>query len=326
MTRGFAFLVAVGLLAAAGCAVQGGGDGGGFGGGLLGPMIAAQVPQARPSEPASAPSAAPAAPAESAAPDFASDVDQPPLTGSRSANDFALIVGVDRYQALPEAKYAERDAEAFKRYAIKSLGVPEENAILLTGARATRTGLAKYIEEWLPRNVNASSRVWFYYSGHGAPDPADGSAYLVPWDGDPSFLKSSGYALSTLYAKLGATKAAEVVVILDSCFSGAGDRSLIASGSRPLVNVNVATPASGKISVLSASASTETAGALDAQRHGLFTYYFLKGLGGEAVDAQGRVTLGAMRGYLSANVEREAHRQNREQTPQASGSANLQLY
>ena len=35
------------------------------------------------------------------------------------------------------------------------------------------------------------STVYFYYSGHGAPDLKTGQAYLVPWDGDAQFLKDT---------------------------------------------------------------------------------------------------------------------------------------
>jgi len=271
--------------------------------------------------------ASPAAPAVVAEPVYTSDADEPLARAAKNPDDYALIVGIDQYQALPAAKFGQRDAESFKRYAVATLGIPEENVILLTGARATRTGLAKYIEEWLPRNVSEKSRLWFFYSGHGAPEASDGTAYLLPWDGDPAYLKTSAYPLSTLYAKLSATKAREIIVALDSCFSGVGDRSLIAAGTRPLVSVVVAKPASSKLTALTASAANETAGSLDSQGHGAFTYYLLKGLGGAAAGKDGHVTMESMRSYVLSNVQREARRQNREQTPQlVSGKPSLRIY
>lgn len=135
-----------------------------------------------------------------------SDVDEPGFMKKTAPDDYALIIGIEKYQNIPKADFAERDAATVKEYA-KSLGVPDENIILLTGQRATRTGVAKYVEEWLPRNVKPGSRIYFYYSGHGAPDPADGASYLVPYDGDPSFLKTSAYPLSKLYESLAALHA-----------------------------------------------------------------------------------------------------------------------
>jgi len=251
-----------------------------------------------------------------APPPQAPDVDMARLRKAQTRpDDFALIVGIERYRSLPEASYAEHDAQAFRRYAGEVLGVPEENTIVLTGERAARTDLAKYLEEWLPRNVTEESRVYFYYSGHGAPDPAKGAAYLVPWDGDPTFLQTSAYPLSRLYDRLQRLKAREVVVMLDACFSGAGGRSVIAQGLRPLVLVKEAVlPKTSKLTILTAASGEEVAGSHDASRHGLFTYYLLKGLAGEAA-LDGHVQAGGLHDYVHKNVLRAARRQNREQNP-----------
>lgn len=255
-----------------------------------------------------------------------SDVDDPGFTKKTSPEDYALIVGVEKYQNIPRADFAERDAATVKEY-VKSLGVPDENIILLTGQRATRTGLAKYVEEWLPRNVKPDSRVYFYYSGHGAPDPADGASYLVPYDGDPSFLKSSAYPLSKLYESLATLQSKQVVVMLDSCFSGSGGRSVIAKGLRPLVNMKrTAVPENAPISILSASSSDEVTGSMEDQGHGLFTYYLLKGLQGEAAKG-GHVDLESLFLFVKKAVSSGARLQNREQTPQLiAPDPSLRLY
>lgn len=274
----------------------------------------------RGSAPQGSAAAQPAAPrlAPAAAPAAQSDVDQFP--GKRVASrpdDYALVVGIGAYQSLPSADFGERDAETVRRYLI-GLGVPEENVIVLTGARATLTGMAKYLEEWLPRNATSQSRVFFYYSGHGAPDPAKGDAYLVPWDGDPTFLKSSAYPVARVYQQLAALKAKEILVALDACFSGAGGRSVIAKGARPLVTVAEAkAPGDPRFAILSASSGEEIAGSLEEQSHGLFTYHLLKGLGGEAdADKDGHVSAQELHAFVRSGVARGARRQNREQTPQ----------
>ncbi len=271
-----------------------------------GGAVAAVKPAPRPAE------IEPRAPA-----DISSDVDETPRKSPVHADDFALVIGIEKYQSVPPAQYSERDAAAFKNYAIGALGVPEENVIYLTGSRATRTGIAKYVEEWLPKNADEKSRVYVYYSGHGAPDPVKGNAYLIPWDGDPSFLESTAYPVSKLYESLQKLKAKQVLVALDSCFSGGGGRSVMAKGARPLVNiVETPLPQDPKLSVLTASSGEEIAGGLDEQGHGMFTYYLLKGLKGEAAGADGHVTLSSLQSYVSQSVKRAARRQNREQTPQ----------
>lgn len=239
-------------------------------------------------------------------------------------NDFAVVVGIDKYSDLPAADYAERDAAAVVAH-MEALGVPRRNIIHLAGAKAVRSALVKNLNSFLPKNINADSRVYFYFSGHGAPDPKTGEAYLVPWDGDASFLSDTAYPLSRLYAQLGSLPAKQVFVALDACFSGGGGRSVLAKGARPLVTkVNIA-PTEDKLTVLNAAAGDEITATYDLKQHGLFTYYLLDGLNGAAADEQGHVTSKSLFDYLKPNVQNQARRQNRAQTPGYQAAADLTL-
>lgn len=259
--------------------------------------------------------------AKPAAPAVSDDVDTPP-PGAAPASDenFAVVIGIERYRDLDAgADFAERDARTILLYLRDSLGYPEQNIRLLTGDRASRSDFAKALELWLPLQVTAESKVFVYYSGHGAPDPRSREAYLLPYDGDPKALELTAYPLSRLYEKLNALPAKEVVVALDSCFSGAGGRSVIARGARPLVS-RVDTGALDPrkaLTVFTAAGGDEITGSYEPQRHGLFTYYFLRGLRGDAdADADGWVTVGEQHAYLKKSVSRQANRDSREQTPQ----------
>ncbi|MBI5240857.1 MAG: caspase family protein [Elusimicrobia bacterium] len=258
--------------------------------------------------------AAPASePVRKAAP--APDVDAPSYRLPERGADFAVVVGIEDYSALPPARFAARDAQAVAAH-LKALGVPERNIALLTGVQATRTGLAKNIEAWLANNVDERSTVFFYYSGHGAPQPETGEAFLVPFDGDPEYLAETGYPLKRLYEKLGGLKAKRVIAVLDSCFSGAGGRSVLAKGTRPLVNkIDVGAPTGAKVVSLSASQASQVSGADEEARHGLFTYHLLMGLNGAAQDRAGGVTVKSLFDYLAPRVADGARRSNRSQTP-----------
>lgn len=249
-------------------------------------------------------------------PSLSSEVDTPRYKKPESPDDFAVVVGIEKYNTLPAAEYAERDAEAVRRH-LTALGFPERNVVLLAGPLATKTGLIKNLETWLPNNVSERSTVFFYFSGHGAPDPGTGRAYLVPVDGDPQYLEDTGYPLKRLYGKLGALKARRVIVAMDSCFSGAGGRSVLPKGTRPLVSqIDMGDAGSGNVVSLSASRSDQISGTIEEEGHGLFTYYLLNGLNGAAKDARGSVTVRSLYDYLLPNVQDKARRQNREQVPQ----------
>lgn len=246
----------------------------------------------------------------------------PAFHSSEHPDDYALIIGIEKYADLPAATYAENDARTMTAF-VEALGVPARNVVTLTGARATRSGIAKQLEGWLANNATADSTVYFYYSGHGAPDPVKGQAYLVPVDGDPQYLEETGYPLSRVYEKLGALKAKRVVAMLDSCFSGAGGRSVLMKGARPLVNHLDTAPSgeNGRLTVLAAAGGDQISGVSEENAHGLFTYHLLNGLNGAAQDASGRVTVQSLFAYLKPRVMDEAHRANRQQTPLLTGGA-----
>ncbi|MDD5657065.1 MAG: caspase family protein [Elusimicrobia bacterium] len=253
-----------------------------------------------------------------------SDVDAPALRLVEKPAGFALVVGVENYKDLPSAQFAERDADSMRK-TLLALGYPERNVVTLKGSEATIAGLRKYLEEWLPRNVGENSSVFFYFSGHGAPDPGDGTSYLVPWDGDPSYLKSTAYPLEKVLALLSGLKAKRVVAVTDACFSGAGGRSVLAKGARPLVTKVGAAAVPGNLTVFAAASGDQITSTLDDQGHGTFTYYFLKGLSGAAKDGSGAVTAKGLYDYLKPKVQDAARRQNRDQEPVLHGSGDKEL-
>lgn len=253
-----------------------------------------------------------------------SDVDElPAIKVKQNKNAYAIVIGIENYrQKLPKADFAVADAKIISEYLTKTMGYPEENVITLLNDRALKSDMEKYFDRWLANNVEENGRVFIYFSGHGAPNVKTGDAYLVPYDGDPTFIAETGYSMARLYESLGKLKAREITVILDSCFSGAGGRSVLAKGAKPLV-VMINTPNIQKnISVMSASSGDQVSSAYEEKGHGLFTYYLLKGIKYEDVVKQdGSIKMDDLFGYIKPQVERIARKQfNNEQTPQLSGA------
>ena len=256
------------------------------------------------------------------APSLQSDVDELPAAKAKlDKNAYAIVIGIEHYrQKLPNADFATHDAQTVAEYLTKVMGFPEENVITLLNERALKSDLVKYFEKWLANNVEADSTVFVYYSGHGAPDLKSSSAFLVPYDGDPAFIEQTGYSLGNMYAALGRLPAKRIVVALDSCFSGAGGRSVLAKGARPLV-MTEATEASvlpGNMVVMSAARGDQVSSTYEEKGHGLFTYFLLKGIKNEEVTAKdGSLLVGELFGYAKPQVERIARKQyNNDQTPQ----------
>jgi uncharacterized caspase-like protein len=266
-----------------------------------------------PKEPAQASSAAEAAATRS-------DIDDIPQTTSSPRKAHAVVIGIQSYQQqLPDADFAAADARLFGKYLTKVLGYPAKDVAVLTDDGASRGAIEKYIERWLPNRVGPDDSVTVYYSGHGAPNPVTGDAYLVSYDGDPAYLDQTAYPLSRLYASLAKLPTKDITVVLDSCFSGAGGRSVIAKGARPLVNVKSKIDIPDSITVLSASAGNQISQSYQDKGHGLFTYFLLKGLGREAASGA-EPGFKAAFDYAAPQVEKLARQEyNAEQEPQWHG-------
>lgn len=238
-----------------------------------------------------------------------SDVDRiPQFAAKPRPNDVALVIGIERYQKLSPARHAKNDAETVARY-LRALGYSARNVEVLFNDQATLSGLRLAVESWLPAHVKSDSRVLVYYAGHGSPDPVTGEAYIVPHDGDPSFLKETAYPLKGLYAKLAELKTGQTVVAIDSCFSGSGGRSVMMEGRPAVARIEDPVLASPRLAVLAAAQGTQISTTASEKRHGLFTYYFIKAL------QDGKTQLGDIYDYLGPRVADDAQLQRVQQSP-----------
>ncbi len=248
-------------------------------------------------------------------------VDHPLVLSKRKPDDLALVIGIEHYpQGLSSAPFADNDARSVFR-AMLALGIPADHLRRLSGELATQARIRSALH-WLKRNAAQDSTVWVYYSGHGARS-VKGSAYLVPYDADPEDLSTTGLSLNSLLAALDKLDVHRVVVVLDACFSGSGDRSVTAEGARPLMiekpEVIVSGVRSGKLFVLSAAGPEQEAGILKPVQHGLFTYYFLRGIEG-AAERNRHVHILDLYRYVRHHVSRQAALLNRSQQPELSPS------
>lgn len=234
--------------------------------------------------------------------------DVPNFGDSPRGDDLAIIIGIEKYQNVLNSEFSNKDADLMKTY-LKAIGFLERNIEFITNDRATKSGIEKAIEAWLPNRVKKDSKIYVYYSGHGAPEPATGEAYIVPYDGDPNYLSITGYPLKRLYDRLGKLQAQEVVVLLDSCFSGTGGRSVLAKGARPVVMLPGTAVLPSNMVVLTATHGSQISTSAPEKEHGVFTYYFLKAL------KDGKKELSEIYEYIKPLIEDEAKSLNVSQSP-----------
>lgn len=248
------------------------------------------------------------------------DVDFPPRINKKKTNAIGVVIGIEEYSYAPKAEFAYNDAETFRQYLIHTFGISPENIYFRTNERATKGEFEKVFSSngWLKRIVKEGiSDIFIYFAGHGAPDLQNKGAFLIPHDIDPAFA-STGYSLGRLYDDLRLLKAKSVIIILDTCFSGVGRGNvLLLKGSRPVSIEPVLLNVPDEFAIFTSTSGSEYSSSLDRAKHGLFTYYFLKGLSGDAdKDKDNRIFLYEMEKYLSHNVKNEATKLGRSQTPQ----------
>jgi hypothetical protein len=247
----------------------------------------------------------------------------------------AVIIGVRNYEnKVPPVLFAINDAQTVRDYVVKALGYNPDNIIYVEnptkGQMEENFGTDKTHKGRLFNYIKPDrSDVLVYYAGHGAPDQGTKTAFFVPKDANPDYIKIGGYSMETFYANLAKLPAKNITVLTDACFSGqTGDGRMIINHASPLaVSAKLPGTVNSKISVFNAGRDSEMASWYAEKQHGLFTYYFLLGLGGKAdTNKDKTITAGEIDAYLQENVPGIARRlYNREQHPVFTGNRNATI-
>ncbi|MBM3265823.1 MAG: caspase family protein, partial [candidate division Zixibacteria bacterium] len=255
------------------------------------------------------------------------DVDQVVTAKTDCPDALGIIMGIEDYRYAPAVPFARHDALVAYEYFVKTLGIRESNIYLRTDRDATQGEFRKAFDPeqgWLAKRIKPNKTdVFVYFIGHGAPDVATQDAFLIPADGDPNY-PATGFWLDELYNSLNRLPARQTTVLIDACFSGQTGRGekieMLLAGSRGISVQARRTSLAPHVAVLTAAQGNQVSSAYPEKSHGLFTYFVLKGIQGEAdQDADRMVTLGQLYAYVRAGVESQAGRLDREQIPELMG-------
>jgi len=235
-------------------------------------------------------------------------------------NRYALVIGNEDYKTKQTSlsseqnvAYAVNDANIFKEYALKTLGVKKENMFVKINATAGEMNQEiKRVTELL-KTLGEEGELIFYYAGHGFPDEKTKIPYLVPVDVSASDL-SLAIKLDELYQEFGNTKAKRITIFLDACFTGAGRNVglLAARGVRVKPKEG---ELDGNIVVFSSSSEVQSSLPYHKKRHGIFTYHLLKNL----QDSEGEISYGALFDKLERDVNITSLKENsKKQEPKVN--------
>jgi hypothetical protein len=242
-----------------------------------------------------------------------------PKSKTVNKNALGVIFGIENYKNVSPVTFANRDAAFMVEYFEKILGISRNRIYYKTDSDVGQAEFSKVFSKdgWLDKRVKeGKTDLYIYYAGHGAPDIKKNKAYLIPYDGDPDYASQTGYEMDELYEQLGNLSARSTTVFLDACFTGANRESeILLAGARP-VFMEVDASATRNVTVFSASSGSEISSAWPEKKHGLFSYFLMKGMRGDAdTNKDKQITVGELGDYVKEHVSDMAGMLDREQTP-----------
>jgi hypothetical protein len=134
---------------------------------------------------------------------------------------YALIIGNNEYESLPDLQSAVNDATDLERLLREKYGF--RTTLLLNASRYNFLSALNDMRE----NLTSSDNLLIYYAGHGELDRINMRGHWLPVDAEADSTANwlSNIAITDI---LNVMQAKQVLVVADSCYSGALTRSAIA--------------------------------------------------------------------------------------------------
>ncbi|MCP9455374.1 MAG: hypothetical protein NNA18_04595 [Nitrospira sp.] len=238
-------------------------------------------------------------------------IDQPPVPLSLSKQAKAVVIaigiGTFRDEHVPPLKYAERDATVMAAYLKTIASVPDRRARLLVDHFALKEDLEDVFDDWLPKHVDAETVVYIFYAGRALVDGKTGAVSLVPFDGSTKSTKRL-YPIRRLQQTLARLPIQRVIMMFDVSLDPW-------PGANPATTPHPdwwegADEEKDHVMWMVGNRSLQEAHVYDPGKHGLFTYYLLKGMQGLAdIDRDGTVVAGELCLYARKEVIHTAREQ-----------------
>ena len=136
----------------------------------------------------------------------------------------------------------------------------------------------------------------------------------MPYDIQPEYAHN-GLLIDKIYDDLANLNVRSSTVFLDAWFAGQDRKyELVVAGLRPIL-LEVDVSYKWNVTVFSASTSKQVSGSFPNKKHGLFTYFLLKGLRPENWKNNTSLSYNELFQFIQSNVEREAGNLDRNQNP-----------
>ena len=240
-------------------------------------------------------------------------------------NKVALIIGIENYSKSPDATYANLDAKYFYEYVKNTFGVKTENIKLMINQEANLVDTIGALNKWLPGKIRKNQTdLIIYFAGHGLASSDGKELYLLPQDGDSDLLERTAISRTEIFQIISKLKPKSVTMFLDTCYSGVSrdDETLLAS-ARPVRIVADEQETPNNFTIFSASQLDQISSGFKEAKHGIFSYYLMKGMEGKAdANKDKKITNAELLAYMDENVAQKASELGRQQNPSFAGDPN----
>ncbi|PID60403.1 hypothetical protein CSB45_00315 [candidate division KSB3 bacterium] len=254
----------------------------------------------------------------SPAPQQADDVAQTDL--QRPGKIYAVIIGIGQYEdSRLNLRYTVNDAQGLYDLLTDPVygGVPQENIKLLLNEHATDRAIKGAIGKWLGHHAKEDDTVIIYYSGHGAPEGKE--TYWVTYNANIDDLYTTALNNKEIADMLSRVSARRMITFLDSCYSAATVNRKNQTRAAPAGIPWEEFHGEGRVTI-SASDGKQLSLELEEYKHGVFTYYLLEGLKGQADNNQDAVVdVDEIWDYVKNKVTERARQEGYPQTPVIQG-------
>jgi len=235
----------------------------------------------------------------------------------------ALIFGIENYNQSPKATYANLDAKYFAEYAKRGFGIKQQNIKLLIDKDANLISSIGILEKWLPGKIKSGqTELIIFFAGHGLVSNDGKELFLLSQDSDPDLLKRTALSRSEIFDTITKLKPKSVTMFFDTCYSGVSrDEETLLASARPVrIIANEEEGIPDNFTIFSASQLDQISSGLKEAKHGIFSYYLMKGLEGKADSNQDKkITNGELLAYMDENVSQKASELGRQQNPSLAG-------
>jgi len=240
-------------------------------------------------------------------------------------NKVALIIGIENYSKSPDATYANLDAKYFYEYVKNTFGVKNQNIKLMINQEANLVDTIGALNKWLPGKIRKNQTdLIIYFAGHGLASSDGKELYLLPQDGDSDLLERTAISRTEIFQIISKLKPKSVTMFLDTCYSGVSrdDETLLAS-ARPLRVIANEQETPSNFTIFSASQLDQISSGFKEAKHGIFSYYLMKGMEGKAdTNNDKKITNAELLAYMDQNVSQKASELGRQQNPSLAGDPN----